>query len=603
MYYEDARVSNAVRRAGRTGENENWTSPLYPPHFVIISLFVLFLAGCGDTKTPTTTTAPSAPTGVSATAGNGQVTISWTAVSGATSYNIYWSTTTGVTKSNGTKISSATSPYTHTGLTNGTTYYYIATAVNSSGESVESAQVSAKPAATAATATINDFVGTWTGNLTKVGGGGAGTNADTIKLSINGSLLNGVSVSKGDTMSGTVSNGVYNFTMQTVSTHPDCVANWNVSGTATLDNTLSSMTWTATGKFCESVSSTVSGTLTKAAGTGTHTASGTYTWNSTTGVQTWNWTSSNFVCDGPSSGSTNTKTGVIITSTTMTYDGGDIWTRSSGTAGDIVGTWTFTNSTTGNSFTMTYNADLTVSLVGNIVSCGSTTLFATTFKVDDVLAACPTYAEIGQIDLDLTLDFSGDPTRGTLVCRASEGSADLTLLQKRTYNALLMMRDHLSFDAPLPWTNQPLYVWLLGAVRGIHFRDDIVFSFCCDPTGIINIQTGIAVAQTNALFDIWPFIKGFVALIIHEARHNEGYLHTCGTNDNTISELGAWGVQYYFNIWLVDHLDNPSFFTPRDVDPILPQVCGSDTGPACYRDEAIRAAEDVLGQICQGAGS
>ena len=118
-----------------------------PPHFVIISFFILFLAGCG-TKTTDTTSAPSAPTGVTATAGNGQVTISWTAVSGATSYNIYWAATTGVTKTNGTKISSATSPYTHASLTNGTTYYYIVTAVNSSGESVESAQASATPAAT-----------------------------------------------------------------------------------------------------------------------------------------------------------------------------------------------------------------------------------------------------------------------------------------------------------------------------------------------------------------------------------------------------------------------------------------------------------------------
>lgn len=103
-----------------------------------------------------------------------------------------------------------------------------------------------------------------------------------------------------------------------------------------------------------------------------YTASGTYTWNSTTGIQTSNWASSNFTCSGPSAGSATTKTGVIITSTTMTYDGGDIWTRSiSGAASDIVGTWTFTNSTTGNSYTMTYNADGTVSLVGNIVSCGS----------------------------------------------------------------------------------------------------------------------------------------------------------------------------------------------------------------------------------------
>ena len=93
----------------------------------------------------TLASAPSAPTGVSATAGNGQVSISWTSVSGATSYNIYWSTTSGVTKTTGTKLTGGTSPYTHTGRTNGTTYYYVVTAVNSYGESSESSQVSGTP--------------------------------------------------------------------------------------------------------------------------------------------------------------------------------------------------------------------------------------------------------------------------------------------------------------------------------------------------------------------------------------------------------------------------------------------------------------------------
>jgi len=73
------------------------------------------------------------------------VSISWSSVSGATSYNIYWSTTSGVTKTTGTKITGGTSPYTHTGLTNGTTYYYVVTAVNSYGESSESSQVTGTP--------------------------------------------------------------------------------------------------------------------------------------------------------------------------------------------------------------------------------------------------------------------------------------------------------------------------------------------------------------------------------------------------------------------------------------------------------------------------
>ena len=113
----------------------------------VCSFFIAFLNGCGSgqgTATPTGT-APSAPTGVTVTAGNKQVSISWTAVSGATSYNIYWLTTSGVTKTTGTKVTSNTNSYTHTGLTNGATYYYVVTAVNSNGESSESSEVSASP--------------------------------------------------------------------------------------------------------------------------------------------------------------------------------------------------------------------------------------------------------------------------------------------------------------------------------------------------------------------------------------------------------------------------------------------------------------------------
>lgn len=98
----------------------------------------------------TTISPPSAPT-ASASGGDGQVTVSWSAVTSATSYNIYWSTTSGVTTTTGTKISDITSTsYTHTGLTNGTTYYYIVTAVTSAGESSASNEVLAKPLAPSA---------------------------------------------------------------------------------------------------------------------------------------------------------------------------------------------------------------------------------------------------------------------------------------------------------------------------------------------------------------------------------------------------------------------------------------------------------------------
>ncbi|MCR8632216.1 fibronectin type III domain-containing protein [Paenibacillus radicis (ex Xue et al. 2023)] len=86
---------------------------------------------------------PLPPTGVKATASDAKVNVSWSAVNGATSYNVKRSTdgqnftavATGVTATN----------YTNTGLTNGTTYYYVVTAVNIDGESVNSAAVSVAP--------------------------------------------------------------------------------------------------------------------------------------------------------------------------------------------------------------------------------------------------------------------------------------------------------------------------------------------------------------------------------------------------------------------------------------------------------------------------
>ncbi len=90
---------------------------------------------------------PVAPTGVAATGGSKQVTLSWSPVSGATSYNLYWSTTAGVTKTSGTRIAGVTSPYTQSGLADSTAYYYVVTAVNGAGESPASAQATATTAA------------------------------------------------------------------------------------------------------------------------------------------------------------------------------------------------------------------------------------------------------------------------------------------------------------------------------------------------------------------------------------------------------------------------------------------------------------------------
>ena len=94
---------------------------------------------------------PMPPSSLTATAGNGQNVISWPTVTGATSYNLYWSTSPILPDKNAADhvIRNATSPYTHLSLTSGQAYYYLVTSNNSYGESVESTQVTAIPQAAA----------------------------------------------------------------------------------------------------------------------------------------------------------------------------------------------------------------------------------------------------------------------------------------------------------------------------------------------------------------------------------------------------------------------------------------------------------------------
>jgi hypothetical protein len=96
---------------------------------------------------------PPTPTGLQATAGNAQVTLSWNASTGATSYNVKRSTANGGPFS-ATLASPAVTNYMDTAVTNGTTYYYVVSAVNASGESANSAQASATPTGPVANVTI-----------------------------------------------------------------------------------------------------------------------------------------------------------------------------------------------------------------------------------------------------------------------------------------------------------------------------------------------------------------------------------------------------------------------------------------------------------------
>jgi beta-galactosidase len=95
--------------------------------------------------TPQIQPIPATPTGLTATPGDGQVLLSWTGSSGATNYNIKRSTTSGGSYT--TVTNTAATSVVNTGLTDGTTYYFEVSALNTSGESANSGWVSAKPTA------------------------------------------------------------------------------------------------------------------------------------------------------------------------------------------------------------------------------------------------------------------------------------------------------------------------------------------------------------------------------------------------------------------------------------------------------------------------
>jgi hypothetical protein len=93
-------------------------------------------------------TIPLAPTDLTATAGNAFVSLSWTASTGATSYDVYRGTTSNGESTTAIATGITTAAYTDNSVTNGTTYYYKVAAVNGAGTSGLSNEASAKPEAT-----------------------------------------------------------------------------------------------------------------------------------------------------------------------------------------------------------------------------------------------------------------------------------------------------------------------------------------------------------------------------------------------------------------------------------------------------------------------
>ena len=102
------------------------------------------------------TTAPDAPTALAGTGGYQKVDLSWTASTAGdvSSYHVYSSTATGGPYSYVNAVTAPATTYSDTSLVGGTTYYYVVTAVDASGnESVDSTEANAAPTGTLDTPT------------------------------------------------------------------------------------------------------------------------------------------------------------------------------------------------------------------------------------------------------------------------------------------------------------------------------------------------------------------------------------------------------------------------------------------------------------------
>ena len=115
---------------------------------LIVSLFwgtIGSLAGCGDIP----------PVSILS---SGRVTLSWNAVPGAASYDLYISTSPGVTTLNSYKITDVTTPATITDLEPNTTYYFMIVVYSDTGESRKSKEISYSAAETEGFIELSDII-------------------------------------------------------------------------------------------------------------------------------------------------------------------------------------------------------------------------------------------------------------------------------------------------------------------------------------------------------------------------------------------------------------------------------------------------------------
>ncbi|HEX7680119.1 MAG TPA: hypothetical protein VF713_18455 [Thermoanaerobaculia bacterium] len=187
--------------------------------------------------------------------------------------------------------------------------------------------------------------------------------------------------------------------------------------------------------------------------------------------------------------------------------------------------------------------------------------------IDAFLEKCPTNdPALGRILSDFTITRDGVP----VTFSASSCTEPISTLPVTQYNdamsVLQLLRTIYYLDRDrcnyLPWTPLSLYDWLRSKVGGFNIDSTATVNQCCDtwPDGRLYMTLTTSDDTNLQYHKTWEGISVFIALLMHEARHVDGFAHVgcCpvgGVGCDPVydeSNLSPYGIQYWLEKSFLD---------------------------------------------------
>ncbi len=138
---------NAAAKSGIAGSTATLTGLTAGQQYFFTVVAIDAGGSSTASKEASGTVIPTVPTGLSASAGNASIALSWSAATGAASYNVYEGTKSGGEGAAPVQTSVSGTNTTISGLANGTAYFFTVAAVDAGGTSAQSSEANATPTA------------------------------------------------------------------------------------------------------------------------------------------------------------------------------------------------------------------------------------------------------------------------------------------------------------------------------------------------------------------------------------------------------------------------------------------------------------------------